>query len=70
MVVRVRLFAMLRERAGRDSVEVELDDGATVQDAIDVLAREHGLGELIDRLPVVMAVNREYAPEESVLDRG
>jgi molybdopterin converting factor subunit 1 len=70
MVVRIRLFAMLRERAGRDSVAVELADGATVQDAIEVLAREHGLADLIDRLPVVMAVNREYAPEESVLSEG
>jgi molybdopterin converting factor subunit 1 len=70
MVVRIRLFAMLRERAGRDSVAVELADGATVQDAIEVLAREHGMADLIDRLPVVMAVNREYAPEGSVLTEG
>ena len=61
MFVHVRLFAMLRERAGRDAVEVELPDGATVRDAVDAVAREHGLGELIARMPVVMAVNREYA---------
>lgn len=61
MLVHVRLFAMLRERAGRDAVQVELPDGATVRDAVDAVAREHGLGELIARMPVVMAVNREYA---------
>jgi molybdopterin converting factor subunit 1 len=61
MFVHVRLFAMLRERAGRDAVQVELPDGATVRDAVDAVAREHGLGELIARMPVVMAVNREYA---------
>lgn len=69
MLVSVRLFAMLRERAGRDSVTVELADGATVRDAVDVLARDHALGGLIDRMPVLMAVNREYvAAEQSLAD--
>jgi molybdopterin converting factor subunit 1 len=67
MLVHVRLFAMLRERAGRDAVQVELPDGATVRDAVDAVADEHGLDELIARLPVVMAVNREYASAERVL---
>ena len=34
MTVTVRLFAILRERAGRDSVEIELPDDATVGDLI------------------------------------
>jgi MoaE-MoaD fusion protein len=70
MFVNVRLFAMLRERAGRDSVRVELADDATVQDAMDAVAREHGLGDLIERMPVLMAVNREYVPQESALSEG
>jgi molybdopterin converting factor subunit 1 len=70
MVVHVRLFAMLRETAGSDAVEVRLDEGATVSEAIDAVARDHGLAELMERLPVVMAVNREYAPEERVLSEG
>jgi len=61
MNVRVRLFAILRERAGRDTVEVELPDGATVADALSELARLPGLEEPIARMPVRMAVNREYA---------
>jgi MoaE-MoaD fusion protein len=67
MFVQVRLFAMLRERAGRDQVEVELPEGATVGDAIAAVAREHGLADIVERMPVVMAVNREYAATESVL---
>ena len=70
MVVKVRLFAMLRERAGSDSLEVELDDGATVRDAIDILASDHGLGEVVSRTQMVMAVNRRYAEEESPLVEG
>ena len=61
MLVRVRLFATLRERAGRDAVEIELPEGATVQDALEAVGRQHGLTDTIARMPVVMAVNREYA---------
>jgi molybdopterin synthase catalytic subunit len=61
MTLKVRLFAMLREGAGRDTVQIELPAGATVADAFDQLALSPGLGELLQRLPVRMAVNREYA---------
>jgi MoaE-MoaD fusion protein len=62
--VTVRLFAMLRERAGAPEVTLELPDGARVRDALDSLA---GLAEDI---PLVMAVNREYADADRVLDAG
>jgi MoaE-MoaD fusion protein len=64
MEVTVRLFAMLRERAGAREVTLELPDGARVGDAIAAL------GPVADGVPVVMAVNREYAPEDAVLDPG
>jgi MoaE-MoaD fusion protein len=55
MKVTVRLFAALRERAGAGEVQLELHDGARVSDALDALA------EIAGDIPVVMAVNREYA---------
>ena len=64
MEVTVRLFAALRERAGAPAVTLELPEGARVRDALDSLA---GLAEGV---PLVMAVNREYASEEQVLDAG
>jgi molybdopterin synthase catalytic subunit/molybdopterin converting factor small subunit len=67
MTVRVRLFAVLRQRAGRDSVDVELEEGATVADALAVLAREPGLSDVLARVPVQMAVNRDYAGPETEL---
>lgn len=70
MTVTVRLFAILRERAGRDSVEIELPEGATVGDAFACLADAPGLGELVGRLPLRMAVNREYAGEATRIDAG
>jgi molybdopterin synthase catalytic subunit len=70
VTVRVRLFAILRERAGRDSLELELPDGATVADAIDALAGEPGLEDVLERLPVAAAVNLEYAAPEAALRAG
>ena len=63
MKVTVRLFAVLRERAGRESVELDLDDGATVRDAIAAVGAADGI-------PVVMAVNREVAGDDVVLRQG
>jgi molybdopterin synthase catalytic subunit len=70
MVVQVRLFAILRERAGRDSISIDVPEGATVREALDAVGREHGLDELISALPVVMAVNRQYAAEGDALSAG
>jgi molybdopterin synthase catalytic subunit len=70
VTVRVRLFAILRERAGSEAVEVELPERATVSDALAALAERPGLDELLSRLPVRMAVNREYADEGTRLDQG
>src|SRR5436190_13547762 len=64
MEVTVRLFAMLRERAGAREVTLSLPDGARVSDALAEL------GSIAEGLPLVMAVNREYAPEDQVLDSG
>src|SRR3954454_19121748 len=59
--VTVKLFAVLRERAGASEVTLELPEGARVRDAIDSLAG------VTAGVPVVMAVNREYAQAEDVL---
>jgi molybdopterin converting factor subunit 1 len=70
MVVRIRLFAILRERAGRDAIELRLRSGATVADALAALSETEPLGELLRRLPVQMAVNRDYASSETALAPG
>jgi molybdenum cofactor biosynthesis protein MoaC/molybdopterin converting factor subunit 1 len=70
MRFKVRLFAVLRERAGTDSLDLRLPYGATVSDALRSLSTHDGLGELLAQLPVVMAVNREYANPLTELHRG
>lgn len=57
---------MLRERAGAPELTLELPEGARVRDA---LASDE-LAKLAEGLPLVMAVNREYADGERVLGAG
>jgi MoaE-MoaD fusion protein len=64
MQVRVRLFAGLRERAGASEVELELPEGAVVGDALEQMRA------LTDGVPVVMAVNQEYADAGVALHGG
>lgn len=71
MILRVRLFAVLRERAGRETIEIELGEGATVAEAMRTLgAANASLGEALETMPVVMAVNRSYADPETRLGAG
>jgi molybdopterin converting factor subunit 1 len=60
----VRLFAMLRERAGTNTVELDLPDGARVSDALAALS------DVTAGVTCVLAVNRDYAPPELVLHAG
>jgi molybdopterin converting factor subunit 1 len=69
MILRVKLFAVAKERAGRESVEVEIGDGGTVRELRAALATQHPpLADLIER--VRLAVNNEYARDELVLRPG
>jgi molybdopterin converting factor subunit 1 len=71
MVLQVRLFAVLRERAGRDSLEIEVAEGATVAEALRALAEEsEPLAAALAAMPVVMAVNRTYVDTEARLAGG
>jgi molybdenum cofactor biosynthesis protein MoaC/molybdopterin converting factor subunit 1 len=70
MTIRVLLFAMLRQRAGTGAIELELPDDATAADALEALGQRDGLADLFGRLPVRVAVNREYVPESTSLAPG
>ena len=64
MLVRLRLFAILRERAGASELEVELPEHARVSDALAAV------GDLAAGLPLVLAVNRVYAEPDQELRAG
>ena len=69
MELNVRLFALYRERAGRNTVSVSVPEGATVADLT---------GEVRKQLPnlappevdIVEAVNTDYADSDVVLKPG
>jgi molybdopterin synthase catalytic subunit len=67
MTVRVRLFAVLRESAGREAIDLRLPAGATAADAFEELTRRPDFGELLQRLPVRLAVNREIVTPQALL---
>jgi len=67
--VTIKLFAILRERAGVSDFTVDLADGATGADASKAIVAKHpGLAELLPR--VAYAVNRDYARVDSLLADG
>ena len=70
VIVTVRLFAILRERAGRDALELELPEGATTSDALSAVGEHSGLRDIIERMPLAVAVNRDYASEDRKLADG
>lgn len=71
MVLQVRLFAVLRERAGSDRLEIEVGEEATVADALGALAAvSPPLADALEAMPVVMAVNRVYVEEGTRLAAG
>jgi molybdopterin synthase catalytic subunit len=68
VLVSVRLFAGLRERAGTDRLEVELPDGANVGDLLAAMASTP-VGEIKPK-ECVVAVNREYANADEPVSEG
>ena len=69
MTIRVRLFAVLRDRAGLAELSLDLADGATVAQAREpLLERLPMLREYLQRC--AFAVNRSYAAAHSVLRDG
>jgi molybdopterin synthase catalytic subunit len=57
VIVTVRLFAGLRERAGADRVELELPDDARASDVLAAMGLEPG--------QCIVALDREYAPPDA-----
>ena len=69
MKVRVKLFAMLRERAGAADALHDVPEGTTVRGLWDMLRREHPGLAGVD-LKLLHAVNSEYVGLEQPLADG
>jgi len=69
MNLEVKLFATLRDRAGRNLVQVSLPEPATVQDMLQALAAAYL--ELAPALPAALvAVNKQFAFPDTPLQAG
>jgi molybdopterin converting factor small subunit len=69
MKVTIKLFAILKDRAGAGELSLELPIGATAGYAAETLARKYP--DLAKYLPSSgYAVNREYVPPTSLLHDG
>ncbi|MEX0710740.1 MAG: MoaD/ThiS family protein [Pirellulales bacterium] len=69
MTVRLELFALARQRAGRGSLEMALPRGATVGHLRSNLAAR--VPELAGMLPHCMfAIDTQYAGDEAVIPAG
>jgi molybdopterin converting factor subunit 1 len=69
VVVRVRLFARLRELAGFESESVELPAESTVADVYEAVRRAHPAFQ-VDRESVRAALNQEFADWDEVVSDG
>lgn len=69
MKVKLLLFASLKDIAGRRDLEMELDDGSTLQHVTEKLA---SLYPEIGRMQnsVRIAINQEFADENISLNNG
>jgi molybdopterin converting factor subunit 1 len=69
MTIRVKLFAILRERAGTSEVSLALGDGATVADAsAELVRRVPTVATHVDR--AAYAVNMSYVDRATILHDG
>jgi molybdopterin converting factor subunit 1 len=66
MQIRVRLFAALRDAAGRPEARLELPGGATAEAAWQALVEDHP-ALAPKRASLAVSVNRVYASFETVL---
>jgi MoaE-MoaD fusion protein len=69
MRVNVRYFAVVRERLGRESDELELPAPASVEAALDALGRRYPELEALRRY-LQVAVNQETVPHQHALADG
>ena len=69
MRITVKLFAILRDRAGTAELPLELPAEATVQSACSQIVKElPEIRELLSK--VAFAINREYVKPDTILREG
>ena len=69
MHVTVKLFALIREKAGTDSLALDLPDGADVKQAVEAMRRRHpGLAPYLDNLR--FSLDMDFVEADTTLQDG
>jgi molybdopterin synthase catalytic subunit len=67
MILNIKLFATLKDRAGQNQIDVTIPSPATVQDLLDAVQVSYPL--LAPSLPTVLvAINKNFAFPETIID--
>ena len=66
MKVRVKLFAVAKELAGRDELEIELEHRATVADLRSAVQQQYGALRTVLQ-HAVWAVDGQYASDDAII---
>lgn len=69
MKVKVKFFAILRERAGASEITVEMKDGGTVAELWERLKSDYAKLAPVD-MRLLYAVNRNYVKPDHALSEG
>ena len=69
MQCKVLLFAQLAQAIGSDHVTIDLSNGATVNDALNQLAKNH---EIIAQMrnSIAIAINEQYCDADTAIKDG
>jgi molybdopterin synthase catalytic subunit len=69
MEIKVRFFAVYREAAGQPQIDIEVDDGSSLGDLLELLFDWYPkLKKWSDS--IVCSVNRKYADQDAILHQG
>lgn len=71
MKISLRLFANLKELAGKESLELEMKEGADVEALIRTISSElPALREILEKKAVFISINMEMAKNKDILSEG
>lgn len=71
MKIKVRFFAMLKTRVGKEEVYLTVPEHISFDKLKDALKKEFpALSEFIDRKSVMISVNQEFADKNTIIKDG
>lgn len=71
MAIKVKFFAMLKTKVGKEEANLTVPDGILFDKLKDMLKKEFPvLAEFIDRKSIMISVNQEFADKNTVIKDG